>query len=118
MASAAFPRTAAPPSLHDGGMSYAVVWQDEDSTVYAGKLELGERLLRLDGLSAAGIPHRLALAYDELGAVRSAGRRERIGDRPTLLVERPARPPLKLVSVGGSGLLPELADRLVAHTLV
>jgi hypothetical protein len=98
-------------------MSYAVVWQDED-TVYAGKLELGERLLRLDGLSAAGVHHRLALDYGGLGAVRSAGRRERIGNRPTLLVERPGRTPLKLVSVGGSGLLPELADRLAAHTLV
>lgn len=99
-------------------MSYAVVWQSESGTAYAGKLELGEGLLRLDGLSTAGARSRIVLRYEDLGAVRSARRSERLGGRPTLLVERPGHGPLKLVSVGGSGLLPELADRLVEQTLV
>jgi hypothetical protein len=99
-------------------MSYAVVWEDGNGTAFAGKLELGDGLLRLDGLSPAGARSRLVLRFEELGAVRSARRTERLGGRPTLLVERPGHGPLKLVSVGGSGLLPELADRLVEQTLV
>jgi hypothetical protein len=99
-------------------MSYAVVWQSESGTAYAGKLELGEGLLRLDGLSTAGARSRIVLRYEDLGAVRSARRSERLGGRPTLLVERPGLAPLKVASVGGSGLLPELADRLVEQTLV
>jgi hypothetical protein len=114
--SARLPGSAAAGARHDVRMSYAVVWQEEDGTVFAGKLELAERTLRLDGLSRVGAHHRRVLRYADLGSVRSARRGERIGDRPTLVVEHRSRPPLRIGSVGGSGLLSEVADKLTAGT--
>lgn len=93
-------------------MSYAVVWQEEEGTVYAGKLELADHQLLLDGLSRLGRPRHRALSLEHIREIRTARRGERIDGRPTLVVERPSEPPLRIGSVGGSGLLSELMDRL------
>ena len=96
--------------------SYAVVWQDEQAPghepVFAGKLELEERRLRLEGISRDGRSSVRTVDYGELGSVRMAPRSERIAGRPTLVVERPGRLPLRLGTIDGRGLLPELADQL------
>ena len=100
--------------------SYAVVWQEaaeEPAPVYAGKLELDDGLVRLEGVSREGRACRRTLGYDQLGAMRMAPSSERILGRPTLVVERPGREPLRLGSIDGRGLLAELADQLGLRVL-
>jgi hypothetical protein len=94
--------------------SYAVVWKD-DSSLYTGKLELEERRLRLEGISREGRACSRTMRYDELDGVHMAPGRERIGGRPTLVVERSGGEPLRVGSVDGRGFLPELADQLTAR---
>ncbi|HEY6029097.1 MAG TPA: hypothetical protein VIU44_00955 [Gaiellaceae bacterium] len=96
--------------------SYAVIWQDlladGQAPVYAGKLELDEGRLRLEGISRAGRSCLRTLRYDQLHGLHMAKSRERIAGRPTLVVEREEGEPLRVGSVDGRGLLPELADQL------
>ncbi len=94
--------------------SYAVIWED-DSALFAGKLELGERRLRLEGTSREGRSSLRTVRYDELGDVHMAPGNERIAGRPTLVVERAVGEPLRVGSVDGRGFLPELADQLTAR---
>ena len=95
-------------------MSYAVVWQEDDGAVYAGKLELDPGALHLDGLSRRGEPRHRDILYRAVGHVRTARSTERIGGRPTLVIDVQGNGghPLRVGSVGGSGLLSELAERL------
>lgn len=99
--------------------SYAVVWQDlpehGQAPLYAGKLELDEGRLRLEGVSRAGRSCLRTVRYDEVGGVHMAKTGERIAGRPTLVVERAEGEPLRVGSVDGRGLLPELADQLISH---
>ena len=101
--------------------SYAVVWQDElapgGTAVFAGKLELEESRLRLEGVSRDGRQCRRTVGYDELGAVHMAPSGERLVGRPTLVVERPHGLPLRLGTIDGRGALPELADQLSHRVL-
>ncbi len=96
--------------------SYAVIWED-DSSLYAGKLELGERRLRLEGMSREGRSCLRTMRYDELDGVHMASRDERIAGRPTLVVERAVGEPLRVGSVDGRGHLPELADQLTSRAV-
>ena len=100
--------------------TYAVVWQDlleeGQAPLYAGKLELDEARLRLEGVSRSGRTCLRTVTYDEVGEVHMANTRERIAGRPTLVVERAEGRPLRVGSVDGRGFLPELADELVART--
>lgn len=99
--------------------SYAVVWQDDlddgAPPLYAGKLELDEGRLRLEGVSRAGRTCLRTVRYDEVGDVHMAKARERIAGRPTLVVERAEGRPLRVGTVEGRGFLPELADALVSR---
>ena len=99
--------------------SYAVVWQDlleeGQAPLYAGKLELDDGRLRLEGVSRSGRTCLRTVAYDDVGDVHMAKTRERIAGRPTLVVERAEGRPLRVGSVDGRGFLPELADELVAR---
>jgi hypothetical protein len=100
--------------------SYAVVWQEaaaEPAPVYAGKLELDDDAVHLDGVSREGRACHRALGYGELGPMRMARSAERILNRPTLVVERHGAEPLRLGSVDGRGLLAELADQIGLHVL-
>jgi len=100
--------------------SYAVVWQEaatDPARVYAGKLELEDGLVRLEGISRDGRSCRRTLGYDQLGALRMAPSAERILGRPTLVVERPGDAPLRVGSIDGRGLLAELADQLGLRVL-
>lgn len=99
-----------------GAMSYAVVWQDVheegEAPIYAGKLELDEGRLRLEGVSRSGRSCLRSLRYEELGDLHMAKASERLGGRPTLVVEPSDGEPLRVGTVDGRGLLPELAERL------
>jgi hypothetical protein len=98
-------------------VSYAIVWQEAGDDVFAGELELGDAALRLEGVSRGGRSCRRVLDYGELSVVRGARGRERLDGRPTLVIEHPGGPALKLGSVGGGGVLSEVADRLARGAL-
>jgi hypothetical protein len=94
-------------------MSYAIVWQEEDGTVYTGKLELNGEALQLDGLSRVGEHHLRTLRYADVAGIHTGRGQERIGGRPTLVLDQAAKPPVRIGSVGGSGLLSEVAEQLI-----
>jgi hypothetical protein len=100
------------PTAHGKEASYAVVWQEPDEILATGKLLLEPDSLLLEGTRR---DHRLAahrLAYAEIMGVRIGRRPEEcLNCRPTLILERRTRPPLRIEAIG-PGLLGELADLL------
>jgi hypothetical protein len=100
--------------------TYAVTWAETGGALYSGKLEL-----RPGGLSfEAGAngsrkrPVVKEVAYEELSEVR-VGRtaQDRIGDRPTLILERQSGGRIRIASVVQSGIVAELAERLAGLLL-
>ena len=94
-------------------MSYAIVWQEEDGTVYAGKLEVDPGGVHLDGLSQQGLPHLRDVPFADVAGIHAGRGSERLGGRPTIVLDQAARPPLRIGSVGGGGMLSELAEQLM-----
>ena len=93
--------------------SYAVTWREGDGQVRAGKLMLGATSLRLEGGTARGRLSEERILYGRLSKVGTARRpEERIGGRPTLVLERPGRPSLAIACVDGLGCLREVAQTL------
>ena len=92
--------------------SYAVVWREPPSKTRSGKLELAEAALRLVGTGPAGGAEVIEIAYRLLERTRVAAAGERIGGRPTLVVERRGEKPIEIASVGGIGVIAELAERI------
>jgi hypothetical protein len=100
--------------------TYAVTWVEGDGPRYAGKLELGRRELRLEAGtngSGTGVVVR-EIAYSDLSEV-SVGRtgKDRIGDRPALVLKRRFGDPIRIASVVQAGIVSELAERLAAVLL-
>jgi hypothetical protein len=92
--------------------SYGVVWREGTLPLARGKLELRADALRLDGM-AGGRHVSRDLAYDSLVTVRvgrSAG--ERIGGRPSLVLERRGCESIAIASVSQSGVVAEIAELL------
>ena len=91
--------------------SYAVVWIEEASVPRVGKLEFGAEHMRLTGAVEQEIPY---------GAIARlhVGRRavERIGGRPSLVLDLADGRRLRIGSIGAPGTLHELAERLSAAT--
>lgn len=101
--------------------SYAVTWRDGDGPVRAGKLILGVTGLRLEGGTARRRLSEERILYGRLSKVATAHRpQERIGGRPTLVLERPDRPSLAIACLDGLGCLREVAatlERAIAGTV-
>jgi hypothetical protein len=97
--------------------SYGVVWREDSLPLATGKLELLTRTLRFEGI-ADGRATTREVAYDNLVAVR-VGRApsERLNGRPSLVVERRSGQPITIASVGQSGVVAELAERLASLQL-
>src|SRR5438105_15785557 len=94
-------------------MSYAVVWEEENGPVYAGRLELGDGRLDLIGTALGSGPKHRTLLFSELGLVWVERRRTLcLGGRPTLVATVPVGPPLRIGTLDGAGALPEPADLL------
>ncbi|MFL5910473.1 MAG: hypothetical protein ACJ768_07920 [Gaiellaceae bacterium] len=87
--------------------SFAVLWSESDHPPRAGKLELGAAGLRFDGRQAQSV------RYADIESVH-VGRdtRARIAGRPALVLALAAGGPVRIASVGGVGVLSELAERL------
>lgn len=96
--------------------SYAVAWHDGRGPARPGKLELGDESVRLETGRRNGGLRVLALRYDAVSTVRMAHGCERLAGRPTLLLERPGKAPVVVVSIAGVGSLAELSEAL-AHRM-
>lgn len=97
--------------------SYGVVWREDSLPIASGKLELLTDAVRLDGITD-GQPTTRELPYDSLVTVR-VGRSpvDRLDGRPTLVIERRTGMPIRIASVGQSGVVAELAERLASLQL-
>jgi hypothetical protein len=94
--------------------TYAVTWRNGDGVLHSGKAELRARALRLD----AGGADIEEVRYEDLAGV-SIGRtaKERIANRPTLILERHEGSRVRLASISQLGIISELAERLAdLHT--
>jgi hypothetical protein len=92
---------------HRAMETYAVVWIDPAGPVSAGKLELVQDGLRLEGGRDRVIP------YAEIERLH-VGRRvtERVRGRPSLVLDLTGGERLRIGSVGAPGTLHELAERV------
>jgi hypothetical protein len=93
--------------------TYAVTWEEPGVPSRAGKLELLAGALRLEGSNGGG-PSTLVVPYDELVGLRLAPSGQRLGGRPTLMVDRGGRGILRLASIAAPGAVSEIADELSA----
>ena len=94
-------------------LSYAVVWHEPPHEARSGKLELAESALRLVGTAPDGADEITEIPYRLLERTRVASAPgERMGGRPTLVVERRGEEPIEIASVGGIGVVSELAEHL------
>lgn len=90
---------------------YPVIWCEQSGPTYAGSLVLGPTALVLDGV-AAGDRAVVDVPYADLARVHMAsGGSERVGGRPTLLVETGERL-FRIAAVAGAGVMGEVADAL------
>lgn len=94
--------------------SYAVLWSEPDHGVQPGKLELERNALRFEGAAGRSrIPFIHRIFYEDIESVHVGREKpERLAGRPSLVVERAVGGPLRIGSVGGLGVLAELAERL------
>ena len=98
---------APPQDDHSSMESFAVLWSESNRSPRAGRLELDSSGLRFEGESTQRI------YYEDIEAVHVArDRRERIAGRPALVLDLAVGGPLRIGSVGGVGILTELAERL------
>lgn len=83
--------------------TYAVVWS-ENGSVASGRLDsVG------GGFELAGRGQRVSIAFADLcGASIARGRTDRLHGLPVLELVRDGRPPLRIASLEGAGVLHEL----------
>jgi hypothetical protein len=91
-------------------MSYAVLWNEDESPTHAGKLELGDESLLFDGLNGSSRVRREVPVAEVVSARIARGRGERIGGRPALVLARSGGRVLRLASLSGAGALHEVID--------
>jgi hypothetical protein len=95
--------------------SYAVLWQEGDGGVSAGKLLLCPSSLRLESGSGSGRTTARVFRYDELTDVETARPADRLRARPTVLVKRDGKERLAIAAVDGLGSVREIVERLTAQ---
>jgi|SRR5690348_15645472 hypothetical protein len=93
--------------------SYAVLWSEPRQEVETGKLELEPSGLRFEG-SHGRRPARVhRVSYGEIERVRIGHQvQERIGGRPSVVLDLAAGGPLRIGFVDAPGVRSELADEL------
>jgi hypothetical protein len=94
--------------------TYAVNWEEQPGATGAGKLELRPRSLVLEGLGN-GRARTSEISYRDISAVRIARlASDRLGGRPTLILDRRGGSPVRIAGVAQSGIVSELAEHLAA----
>jgi hypothetical protein len=93
--------------------SHAVLWSGPNGKVVAGKLELETICLRFSG-SSGGQPtaHDHRVPYEDIESVHVGHGAERLGGRPALVLELASGGPVRIASLGGIGMLIELAEEI------
>jgi hypothetical protein len=109
------PRGSSGATLGSMTTTYAVSWQEEDGRVFSGKLEVRPTGLRLNGANG-GAPKVKVVPLKGLAGLRMGRTEERLGGRPTLVLQFP-RGSIKIASVVQPGIVSELAERIAALTL-
>lgn len=94
--------------------SYAVVWKQDGGLVVPGQLRLEPSGILLLG-AVAGRPEKHTLPYQSLASVRLGhGPDERLRGHPSLLVELRSLERYLIATIGGFGVVTELADQIAA----
>lgn len=93
--------------------TYAVTWQNGEQPAQSGKLELGRVGISLDGSNGFGRVS-LLVPYGDLAGIGFAPRRERLGGRPTLMLDRHGQAPLRIASVAAPGIISEVGEELAS----
>ena len=94
--------------------SYGVVWRIGHGPLSSGKLELRARGLHFDGMQGS-TPTSLDLDFPDVSGVRVARTTaDRIGGRPSVVVDRGTAEPVAISGVAEPGLASELAERIAA----
>jgi hypothetical protein len=94
--------------------TYAVNWQEQPGVTSAGKLELRPHSLVLEGLGN-GTPRTFEISYRDIAAARIARLpADRLGGRPTLIIDRRGDSPVLVAGVAQSVIVSELAEHLAA----
>jgi hypothetical protein len=90
-------------------MTYAVLWNEDGGPTIAGKLELSEGVLHLEG--AQGRLVRLALPIDTIASARiGRNQAERLRGLPVLILDLLGGGRIRITTLSGVGRLHELAD--------
>jgi hypothetical protein len=92
--------------------TYAVTWEEPGLPRHAGKLELREHELSLEGRNNGSGPVTVLVPYDQLVELRLAPSGQRLDGRPTLVLDRGRGGALSVASIAAPGSLSEIADRL------
>jgi hypothetical protein len=96
-------------------VTYAVSWEEPDGSPGSGRLELGTDALLLEGQNGGSGVTR-AFPYRNMSGLRIArSAHERLGDRPTLIVDLVGGRTLRIAGVAQPGIVSELASRLAAR---
>lgn len=95
--------------------SYAVLWQDGEGPVSAGKLVLGPASLRLETGSGRSRASSQVVRYAELASVGNAAPADRLRSRPTAVLDRSGRDRLAIAAIDGTGSVHEIVERLTAQ---
>jgi hypothetical protein len=93
--------------------SYAITWQERESSPHSGKLQLRASGVRLDGRNGAG-PVSILIPYAELLSLRFAPGHDRLGGRPTLVFARQTGGDIRIASVGAAGIMSEVAEQVAS----
>ena len=96
----------------DAGMSYAVLWSEQEGPAHAGKLELSAGSLVLDGVNGSGRIRREFSIGDVMSLRIGRARGERLGGRPALMLQLTEGRTLRLATLAGVGALHEVVDHI------
>ena len=92
--------------------TYAVTWKEPGLPRHAGKLELREHELSLEGRNNGSDPRTVLVRYEELVDLRHAPSGQRLDGRPTPVLDRGVGGAVRLASIAAPGSLSEIADEL------
>ena len=95
-------------------MSYPVLWSEEDGPTVAGRLDLLDDVIRLEGVNGHVV--KLSLPLQAITTARMGrAKLERLGGRPVLMLQFRGRRRIRIATLSGTGALHELADAVGAR---